>query len=841
MADLLSPGINVNETSIGISVPGVDSSTGAIAGLFRWGPVNVPTLVDREATLANTFGTPTDYNAETFLSAASFLAYNNSLYVSRAANTTGISAIITGASVTSGNANITVANTAALTNGMIVIASSNTSALPTDFVLNVVNSTAVAIVANTAQGTDASVTFQVVSNNAVYSAVVNTASIADLTLQTISSLDDFNNKSDNGDFDENLIAVARWPGAIGDSLKVSLCESSNQFSSNTDLTNGGVFSGTIKSVVNSNNVTIVISANSQLTSFNVNTFNTFTSELLETLSVGDNITLGNTVIGTQTTGITSISNTSNVTLNANSSTTVNVSASNTTVTATSNAFSSIVNNQFIAIYTDVDVYQTFQVANTTDANTIVLSSAPAFTNSAASWTTISNPSYTITLTTQDFYKKVQNTASSYLQRSWEFSRSFSRAPGQSTYILYNGNTAAQDEVHVIVSDEEGLFTGVPGTILEKWSGLSRATDAKTNAGDNNYYMTVVNRESQYIWLTNDVAGAASANAKYVASSTNKAPFIGSFALGQDGLDETACELSVITNAYDAFDSSDDYPNIALFITGKSRGGLDGEQIVNYIVDNTITERKLDSMVFASPQKEDVVGVPGQEMDNVVAFSNAVRDSSYIFLDSGYKYMYDKYNNVYRWVPLNGDIAGLAAQTDKTNDPWWSIAGLNRGNIKNIVKLAWNPKQTYRDVIYSYSVNPVVTFNDGTGTVLFGDKTHLSKPSNFDRINVRRLFLTLEKTISKMAKYKLFEFNDSFTRAQFRNDVTPYLTTVQGRRGVTDFIVICDSSNNTKEIIDANQFVGTIMVHPNKSINWITLNFTAVNQSVSFTEAEQGIF
>jgi hypothetical protein len=204
------------------------------------------------------------------------------------------------------------------------------------------------------------------------------------------------------------------------------------------------------------------------------------------------------------------------------------------------------------------------------------------------------------------------------------------------------------------------------------------------------------------------------------------------------------------------------------------------------------------------------------------------------MDSGFKYQYDRYNDKYRWVPLNGDVAGLCARTDYQQDPWFSPGGLNRGQIKNVVKLATNPNQTDRDNLYKSGVNPVVTF-PGQGTVLFGDKTLLAKPSAFDRINVRRLFIVLEKAIATAAKFQLFEFNDSFTQAQFINLVTPFLRDVQGRRGITDFVVKCDATNNTGEVIDSNQFVADIFVKPNRSVNYITLNFIAARSSVSFSE------
>jgi len=269
------------------------------------------------------------------------------------------------------------------------------------------------------------------------------------------------------------------------------------------------------------------------------------------------------------------------------------------------------------------------------------------------------------------------------------------------------------------------------------------------------------------------------------------------------------------------------------LTGKSYGGTNGEQLANYLIDN-IAEVRKDCVVFASPEKADVVNNAGSESDAVITFRNSMRSTSYAVLDSGYKYQYDKYNDVYRYIPLNGDVAGLCVRTDDQRDPWFSPAGFNRGQIKNLVKLAYNPAKAYRDQLYKSGINPVVTF-PGQGTILFGDKTLLSKPSAFDRINVRRLFIVLEKAIATAAKFTLFEFNDDFTRAQFRNLVEPFLRDVQGRRGIYDFKVVCDTTNNTAEVIDRNEFVGDIYIKPAKSINYIQLNFVAVRTGVEFSE------
>jgi phage tail sheath protein FI len=246
------------------------------------------------------------------------------------------------------------------------------------------------------------------------------------------------------------------------------------------------------------------------------------------------------------------------------------------------------------------------------------------------------------------------------------------------------------------------------------------------------------------------------------------------------------------------------------------------------------ESRKDVLVFLSPTKSSVVNNAGNEATSILSFRNSLTSSSYAVLDSGYKYQFDKYNNVYRWVPLNGDIAGACARTDLERDPWYSPGGLSRGVIKNVIKLAYNPDKAERDNLYVQGVNPVVTFQ-GEGTILYGDKTMLAKPSAFDRINVRRLFIVLEKSIARAARSTLFEYNDQFTRAQFVNLVEPFLRDVQGRRGITDFRVVCDTTNNTAEVIDSNRFVGDIYIKPARSINFIQLNFVAVRTGVSFDE------
>jgi hypothetical protein len=435
----------------------------------------------------------------------------------------------------------------------------------------------------------------------------------------------------------------------------------------------------------------------------------------------------------------------------------------------------------------------------------------------------------------DTFNQAGSVDQTTLVRYWQFWDVVSGAPGQSPYQFAQGNTNAQDEMHVVVYDEDGKITGNPGTILEVWDRVSRATDAKNADAGSNYVKDVINQSSNWVYYAEDISTATSATSASLASSTSGNPKAWSFVGGRDVGDETSsgCSIGRVIAAYEHFKSAEDI-DISLILTGKSRGGGVGAQLGNWLVDN-IAETRKDCVVFMSPDKADVVAnAGGTEEDDVVDFRNQCRSTSYAVLDSGYKYMYDKYNDVYRWIPLNGDIAGLAARTDDVRDPWFSPAGFNRGQIKNVVKLAWNPKKAERDLLYKNGINPVVNF-PGQGIVLFGDKTLLARPSAFDRINVRRLFIVLEKAIATAAKFTLFEFNDTFTRASFVNLVEPYLRDVQGRRGITDFVVVCDETNNTGEVIDRNEFIGDIYIKPARSINFIQLNFVAVRTGVEFSE------
>lgn len=420
--------------------------------------------------------------------------------------------------------------------------------------------------------------------------------------------------------------------------------------------------------------------------------------------------------------------------------------------------------------------------------------------------------------------------------SWGASQSlpyyeeFNGAPGTSNYVSNIGG--ANDEMHILVIDEDGRFTGIANTVLEKFAYVSKAIDATNDDGSSNYYVNVINDRSRYIYILNpaqnNVNGysetsswGSTANGtsftqlskEYTASLTN-------------GAEGSPTDANLIT-AYDYFNNPEEI-DVSLIITGAA-----SQNVSEYIVDN-IAEGRKDCVAFISPEFSDVVNNAGNEVDDITSYRNLFNSSSYAVLDNNWKYQFDKYNNVYRWVPMNGDIAGLCVRTDFERDPWFSPAGFNRGQIKNVVKLAWNATKSQRDDLYKIGVNPINTF-PGEGVVLFGDKTMLAKPSAFDRINVRRLFIVLEKAIARAAKYSLFEFNDEFTRAQFVALVEPFLRDVQGRRGIYDFRVVCDTTNNTPEVIDRNEFIGDIYIKPARSINFIQLNFVAVRTGVAFEE------
>jgi hypothetical protein len=691
MSFQVSPGVKVTEIDLTTIVPAISTTEGAIGGVFHWGPVEKPLLIDSEEKLAVRYGKPSNFNAETFYTGANFLAYGNKLYVNRT---------IDGA--------------------LNAIANNDTVATAADQLIK-------------NEDTFETQTFgDDIQFSAKYpgdignSLAINIIAAADGNLANVSAYSSTLLKNDDATYWSLLSNPPTTPGSITDSGLTIDTGNANGF---FQIVGAGSFGG-------------AADAN--------NTINSATASL----EVGSIITIGNSSIGTQ-----------NLTIK--------------TLSTAQNGATGLAEKA-------VTFEEKFRLGTTSS---------------------IDLP----------------------LTANWKYYTATETAPAQSDY-QENFGSAVNDEVTIVISDEDGKITGVPGTILEVFEKLSRATDAKTEDGASNYWKTVVNNGSAYVWAINEPAELLGNTAINLTSVTDQT-YSSSFNHGVDGNDEASCSISSLITGYEPYRNAEDI-DISLILAGKARN--EG-QMAQWLIDN-VAEYRMDCVVFASPDKTDVVqNIFGDQSQDIVDFRNTMGSSSYGILDSGYKYQYDKYNDIYRWIPLNGDIAGLAVRTDETRDPWYSPAGFNRGQIKNIIKLAFNPESAERDLLYKNGVNPVVTF-PGQGTVLFGDKTLLSKPSAFDRINVRRLFIVLEKAIATAAKFSLFEFNDEFTRAQFVSIVEPFLRDVQGRRGIFDFKVVCDESNNTPEIIDRNEFVGDIYIKPARSINFfIQLNFIAVRTGVEFSE------
>ena len=417
----------------------------------------------------------------------------------------------------------------------------------------------------------------------------------------------------------------------------------------------------------------------------------------------------------------------------------------------------------------------------------------------------------------------------------------------------------------LVIDVDGKITGNAGTLLERYIGVSKASDSKSSVGEANYYVEVIQQKSEYIYwgehetglfdvdsdsgvfggastVSFDLFLSSAGSTDYPAGATTvgskgNATYYYRLESGADyavGSGEYTVAQGDVTTAYGLLEDPESQ-TIDFILTGPS-GADDAAALAKITALVSIVEERRDCMLFVSPRRGNLIGVSSAatQTDNLIAFFDQLPSSNYMVFDSGYKYIYDKYNDVYRYVPCNGDIAGLCLQTTEVSEPWFSPAGFQRGVIRNAIKLAYTPNKTQRDRLYSARVNPIVSF-PGQGIVLFGDKTAQGFASAFDRINVRRLFLTIERVISGAAKAQLFEQNDETQRGFFLNIVEPYLRDVQGRRGVTDFLVKCDESNNPPESVDRGEFNAEIYVKPTRTINYITLTFVATRTGVAFTE------
>ena len=436
-------------------------------------------------------------------------------------------------------------------------------------------------------------------------------------------------------------------------------------------------------------------------------------------------------------------------------------------------------------------------------------------------------------------------------------------PGTSSYAA--ARNSRFDELHVVVIDDKGTVSGNAGTILEKHLALSKAKDAEYSVGSTAYWRKYLYNVSTNVFggaapagitttafssdftLASDVGWDQDADGVNFAASGSNTYTLGGGKNYDDGTDLTSSgaltsTLAKLSSGYALFENTDNYDVDFLLMGSANYGKETAQALANKLI--SVAETRQDAIAFISPYRlaflnDGSVGTvtvnsDADITDNVLSFYAPITSSSYAVFDSGYKYTYDRFSDTFRYIPLNGDIAGLCARNDLNNFPWFSPAGTARGAILNAVKLTYNPSKVQRDKLYSNRINPVI-FSPGDGIVLFGDKTGFAKSSAFDRINVRRLFIYLEQAIAAAARDQLFEFNDEITRTNFVNIVEPFLRDVQAKRGIFDYVVICDETNNTAAVIDNNEFVADIYIKPNRSINFIGLTFVATRTGVSFSE------
>jgi hypothetical protein len=795
--NLVSPGVKVREIDLTLGrIDAVNDQVGAIAAPFAKGPVGTPVLVETEQDLLQTFGKPSsnDGQYESWLTASSFLSYGGVLRVVRLDST------------------------------------------------NLVNAH---------------------------------APVSSPVTLKITSQEDF---IDNHQTDSNWIFAARDPGSWGNGLKVCTIDAAADYrvaigtfgiqvgyaftvgvGTNYATSNGSVefFEGYIKGLVTKVNVN---SIDVKVVSRYDNNTGTFTNVDPSQAGLSINaIPGGDSPLGAYYQVFDNVGTASSLEkFRLPNAGTVGVGQ---TVIAISGGLGLAGIAAGDLIQTLNSAYQT-RVVSVGSTNIVVSSASPVsfasttfvitYTRSAGDGTLDKGEGLLASAlnTSKDWYSQ-QTLGLSNATVYWE---SIAPKPGTSSYAAER--SSFNDEVHVVVVDDDGSVSGVAGNILEKYLNLSKASDARISPSENIYYKSYISNNSRYIY-----AGTQPSiqGAKFTTSSGYTPTSGGLISWGQQasginfgvvgatsfdfasGYDYSSASggydiaLSDVLNGYEVFRNPSEI-SLNFLICGSSGGDTiyESQAKANRLID--IAESRKDCVATISPHRSGVIGVTNSDTQtsNVVTFYDSISSSSYAVFDSGYKYMFDRFNNEFRYVPLNGDIAGIMARTSINNYPWFSPAGAQRGVINNAIKLAYNPSQAQRDILYPNRINPVI-FSPGAGIILFGDRTGLARASAFDRINVRRLFLTIEQTIETAARAQLFEFNDVITRTNFLNIIEPYLRDVKAKRGITDFLVVCDESNNTPDVIDANQFRADIFVKPARSINYIGLTFVANRTGVSFEE------
>jgi len=1012
MATQLSPGVQVVEKDYTQIVPTVSTSTGAFAGVFKWGPVEQPTLVSTESDMLAVYGRPNDSNYQSFFTVKNFLEYSKQMYVTRVDSGSGrnavalqsgpvtsvvlttpgtgyravpnvvfaeapavgdgtpatATAVLTGGAiasyaVVSGGSGYAVGDiivlsqpeetvdtydveTGELVSSEYIVAKASVATIdgngsivtitfvgtgledgmgyidPTNISYDVLNSTQSAPSA----GVGANITFavatsgikrvDVVTGGSGYTTAqlpINVTFVVDPDLQSnytgtpataFAQITAAGNKIKN--FTHYLSSwadgqgaygefAAKYPGDMGNSLTVSMCDNANW---STPV--NGIFSAreTVEDKEDERELAYVRRILDNEEAFSNDALDagkvlrttsgkligeidsiidtveyrkiTLTADSKYAFAVGQHVRHSNygsvkniSRVARTTAGIVTITTTAAHGL---------VEGQYVTVAANIQKSVNVTNAKILSVTSTTFTYQTeryIAISSRVDSGTIKSESQGVIDGFVKVWNdktdeyelskkelyvTVANDSagndfavgrilvdvrgerigaiksveqvQTIILKTVS-YEDVYNDS---VVAEWKYKSLFNNnAPSTSPYALRNGGS--YDELHVVVIDNDGRLTGTAGNVLERWSDLSKAADARNvTTGKSIYYKDVLNSGSKWIWVLDHTSD--------VESSTVKANWGSNASAGRfkdmttavirtlsGGVDTTEASAGNYISAYQLYDDPASY-DISLIPLGHLPASTAKSIITG------VAEKRKDCVAFVSPPL--YIGTANSIAQSIVTYRNQIGSSSYAVMDSGWKYQYDKYSDKFRWMPMAGDVAGLCAYTDSIADPWFSPGGFNRGQIKNVTKLAFNPTAAQRDILYANGVNPIVTF-PAEGTILYGDKTLQTKASAFDRINVRRLFIVLEKAVSTASKYQLFEFNDDFTRAQFRSLVEPYLRDVQGRRGILDFKVKCDTTNNTAEVIDRNEFIADIYIKPNRSINFITLNFIATKTGVSFEE------
>ena len=797
--NLVSPGVRIREVDLTVGgITAANNQVGAIAGPFQKGPVNVPILIETENDLLNTFGKPisSDAQYEYWLGASSYLSYGGILRVVRCNGTALNNANSTGIGSTAGTT-VKIKSTEDYNNSYTTAtywawAARNPGSWANNLKVCVIDAAADQRIAIST--TNVQVGFAVTATIDQIVAGIGTTTREQGLLKGIIT------KVNTGSIDVKITAKSASAGSTS-FTETSYSEGSvNEFKSGSEI------------YITNNSDSV------ELDDSSINTFTGITSTSTARLII---IPLGSNFVTGLSTG-QKIKSTTGSALGAGS---------------TIVGFGTTGTNPVSGIGT-TDVYKTIIVS----VDTL---NAGSFT-----FTIYNSNGQTTPTSVSDWY----NEQTLGISNSTVYWKNIAPRPRTSQYA--SERSGRNDELHVVVVEDTGSITGSAGNILEKYTNVSKALDAKISPSEANYYKDIIANNSQYIFPglapTGDKTKFSTVSGVTTASNTTWGleaqgstfncigASIYNLTSGRDysGVSSVggySVGLSDVISAYRNFTNPTEY-KIDFLIGGPSGGATRQESQAKANELIAIADIRKDCVATISPHRSDVVNVANSDTqtNDIVKFFGPLTSSSYAVFDTGYKYVFDRFNNQFRYVACNADVAGLMARTSINQYPWFSPAGASRGALNNAVKLAYNPSQAQRDILYPNRINPII-FSPGAGIILFGDRTALSYTSAFDRINVRRLFLTLESSIESAARAQLFEFNDTITRANFINIVEPYLRDVKSKRGITDFVVVCDESNNTPDVIDGNQFKADIYIKPARSINFIGLTFVATRTGVSFEE------